>query len=149
MPVLNGKAYWASVVTPNTTFDEDGVYSIDLAVDEENKKSAVAEGLSIKNKGDERGDFVTIKRKAKRKDGIEINSIVADPLFEDIANQNFELKAGSPAFKLGFKKIDMSQIGLKKNIFPKRYIKFDVEDIDGRRPNFHRNRKGEETYDFW
>ena len=69
MPVLNGKAYWASVVTPNTTFDEDGVYSIDLAVDEENKKSAVAEGLSIKNKGDDRGDFVTIKRKAKRKDG--------------------------------------------------------------------------------
>lgn len=69
MPVLNGKAYWASVVTPNTTFDEDGVYSIDLAVDEENKKSAVTEGLSIKNKGDERGDFVTIKRKAKRKDG--------------------------------------------------------------------------------
>jgi hypothetical protein len=69
MPVLNGKAYWASVVTPNTTFDEDGVYSIDLAVDEENKKSAVSEGLSIKNKGDERGDFVTIKRKAKRKDG--------------------------------------------------------------------------------
>ena len=86
---------------------------------------------------------------AKRKDGIEINSIVADPLFEDIENQNFELKTGSPAFKLGFKKIDMSQIGLKKNIFPKRYIKFDVEDIDGRRPNFHRNRKGEETYDFW
>ena len=33
------------------------------------KKSAVAEGLSIKNKGDDRGDFVTIKRKAKRKDG--------------------------------------------------------------------------------
>ena len=69
MPVLNGKAYWASVVTPNTTFDEDGVYSIDLAVDEENKKSAVAEGLSIKNKGDDRGDFVTIKRKVRRKDG--------------------------------------------------------------------------------
>ena len=71
MPVLNGKAYWASVVTPNTTFDEDGVYSIDLAVDEENKKSAVSEGLSIKNKGDERGDFVTIKRKATRKDGTQ------------------------------------------------------------------------------
>ena len=53
------------------------------------------------------------------------------------------------AFKLGFKKIDMNQIGLKKNIFPKRYIKFDVEDIDGRRPNFHRNRKGEKAYDFW
>ena len=69
MPILNGKAYWASVVTPNTTFDEDGVYSVDIAVDSDNKKLAEAEGLSIKNKGDDRGDFVTIKRKAKRKDG--------------------------------------------------------------------------------
>ena len=69
MPILNGKAYWASVVSPNTTFDADGVYSVDLAVDAENKKKAEADGLSIKNKGDERGDFVTIKRKAKRKDG--------------------------------------------------------------------------------
>ena len=69
MPILNGKAYWASVVSPNTTFDADGVYSIDVAVDAENKKKAEAEGLSIKNKGDDRGDFVTIKRKAKRKDG--------------------------------------------------------------------------------
>ena len=33
MPILNGKAYWASVVSPNTTFDADGVYSIDVAVD--------------------------------------------------------------------------------------------------------------------
>ena len=69
MPILNGKAYWASVVSPNTTFDEDGVYSVDIAVDANNKKLAEAEGLSIKNKGDDRGDFVTIKRKAKRKDG--------------------------------------------------------------------------------
>ena len=49
MPVLNGKAYWASVVTPNTTFDEDGVYSIDLAVDEENKKSAVERLKDLKD----------------------------------------------------------------------------------------------------
>ena len=69
MPVLNGKAYWASVVTPNTTFDADGVYSIDLAVDDKTKKVAEGEGLTIKNKGDDRGNFVTFKRKAKRKDG--------------------------------------------------------------------------------
>ncbi len=30
-----------------------------------------ADGLTIKNKGDDRGDFVTIKRKVKRKDGNE------------------------------------------------------------------------------
>lgn len=85
----------------------------------------------------------------KRKDGIEMNSIIADPLFVDIDNANFELKPESPAFKLGFKQIDMSKIGLKTNEFPQRYMKYNVEDIDGRQPNFHRNRKGEEIYDFW
>ena len=30
MPILNGKAYWASVVTPNTTFEP--VYTVDLVV---------------------------------------------------------------------------------------------------------------------
>jgi hypothetical protein len=43
----------------------------------------------------------------------------------------------------------MSNIGLNEKLFPKELIKFNVDDIDGRRPNFHRNRKGEETYDFW
>ena len=61
MPILNGKAYWASVVSPNTTFDEDGVYSVDIAVDANNKKLAEAEGLSIKNKGDERGGIILLR----------------------------------------------------------------------------------------
>ena len=69
MTVINGKAYWASVVSPNTTFDSDGVYTLDLSLDSKNKKIAESDGLKIKNKGDEKGDFVTIKRKAKRKDG--------------------------------------------------------------------------------
>ena len=86
---------------------------------------------------------------SKRKDGIEINSLIEDPLFVDIENQNFRLKSTSPAFKLGFKQIEMSNIGLNEKLFPKELMKFNVDDIDGRRPNFHRNRKGEETYDFW
>ena len=28
--VISGKAYWAHVVVPNTTFDSDGVWSIDV-----------------------------------------------------------------------------------------------------------------------
>jgi len=32
MPVLSGKAYWASISTPNTTFEPS--YQIDLALDE-------------------------------------------------------------------------------------------------------------------
>ena len=45
MPVLNGKAYWASISNPNTTFEP--VWSIDLAVDSANKKKAI-EGESRK-----------------------------------------------------------------------------------------------------
>ena len=47
------------------------------------------------------------------------------------------------------KKIDMSKIGLKSDEFPKKYMKYDLQDVDGRKPNFHRNRAGQERYDFW
>ena len=86
---------------------------------------------------------------SKRKDGIEKNSIIADPLFEDVANANFKLKPESPALKLGFKQIDMSKIGLKTDEFHKRYMKYNLQDVDGRKPNFHRNRAGQKRYDFW
>ena len=70
MSVLKGKAYWASITSPNTTFDSDGVWTVDVGnLDEKNKKIAQADGLNIKNKGDDRGDFVTIKRKVKNKRG--------------------------------------------------------------------------------
>ena len=70
MSVIKGKAYWASVIKPNTTFDSDGVWSIDVGnLDAKNKKIAKADGLDVKNRGDDRGDFVTIKRKVRRVDG--------------------------------------------------------------------------------
>ena len=47
-------------------------------------------------------------------------SIVADPLFVDVANRNFRLKPASPALKLGFNQIDVTNIGLK-NDFPARF----------------------------
>jgi parallel beta-helix repeat protein len=45
--------------------------------------------------------------------GFDKDSVVADPLFEDISKEDFRLKADSPAIKLGFKPIDVSRIGLK------------------------------------
>jgi hypothetical protein len=70
MSVINGKAYWAAVASPNTTFDPDGMWTVDVCnLDEKNVKLAKKDGISIKNKGDDRGDFVTIKRKVRRKDG--------------------------------------------------------------------------------
>ena len=70
MSVIEGKAYWTAIISPNTTFDEDGVWSIDVCnLDAKNKKIAKADGLDVKNKCDDRGDFVTVKRKVRRVDG--------------------------------------------------------------------------------
>ena len=70
MSVISGTAFWASITSPNTTFDSDGVWTIDVGnLDAKNKKIASNDGLIVKNKGDDRGDFVTIKRKVRRKDG--------------------------------------------------------------------------------
>ena len=52
--VISGTAYWASVITPNTKFDADGVWTIDVGnLDDLNKKKAQKDGLTVKNKGDE------------------------------------------------------------------------------------------------
>jgi hypothetical protein len=68
--VMSGTAYWASVITPNTKFDADGVWTIDVGnLDDLNKKKAQKDGLTVKNKGDEKEDFVTIKRKVRNNKG--------------------------------------------------------------------------------
>ena len=70
MAVISGKAYWASIASPNTTFDEDGVWTVDVCqLDASTKKFVKGIGLPIKNKGDDREDFVTVKRKVRRKGG--------------------------------------------------------------------------------
>jgi|TARA_Y100000310_G_scaffold79311_1_gene76030 hypothetical protein len=70
MPVITGTAYWAAITNPNTTFDSDGIWSIDVAnLDKKNLEIVKKDGLAIKNKGDDRGDFVTVKRRVRRKDG--------------------------------------------------------------------------------
>lgn len=44
--------------------------------------------------------------------GKDMNSQVADPQFVDPARDDFRLKPGSPALKMGFEPIDLSKIGL-------------------------------------
>jgi len=48
------------------------------------------------------------------------HSVVADPLFVDLAKRDFRLKPASPALELGFQPIDTREIGLKPD-FPKRF----------------------------
>ena len=85
--VITGKAFWVSVAQPNTTFNSDGVWSVDISnLDEKNMAKAQAQGLSIKNKGDERGNFVTAKRNVKRKDGsMNTKPKVVDSAKKDIS----------------------------------------------------------------
>ncbi len=45
--------------------------------------------------------------------GLDGHSIVADPLFVDPRNGDFRLKPQSPAFKLGFRPIDLSRVGIR------------------------------------
>ena len=71
MSVITGVAYWASVVAPNTTFDVDGVYTIDICnLDEENQDIVKSDNLEVKNVGDAHGDYITAKTKVRRKDGM-------------------------------------------------------------------------------
>jgi hypothetical protein len=65
MPTVEGKAYWAAITRPNTTFDP--VYQIDVAVDDTTAKDFASRGVTVKE--DERGKVLKFKRKVARADG--------------------------------------------------------------------------------
>ena len=64
---ITGKCHYASVTEPYTKFEP--VWSIQVEVNDDNRSAIEGAGLNISNKEDDRGDFVTIKRKVLRKDG--------------------------------------------------------------------------------
>ena len=51
---------------------------------------------------------------SRRAEGLEANSLAADPQFVDPAHGDYRLKSESPAFGLGFQAIDFSRIGPRK-----------------------------------
>jgi hypothetical protein len=79
MALLQGKAFWAKVVgEPKPGYDKSKrEWSIDVAIDDTTRKALAKEGLGsyIKNKGDERGDFVSFKRKELKSDGTKAKPI--------------------------------------------------------------------------
>jgi hypothetical protein len=46
-------------------------------------------------------------------EGIDNNSLVADPMFEGLEYKGFKLGKNSPAFRLGIKQIDFGKFGLQ------------------------------------
>lgn len=80
MAVLEGKAYWASVTTPNTTFEP--VYTVDLVVDGDVATDFETRGFKVKDLSikDESGGAspvgraITIKRKVNGPNGMVRNA---------------------------------------------------------------------------
>ena len=83
---ISGKCHYASITEPNTKFEP--VWSIQIEVDDNNRSVIESAGLTISNKGDDRGAFVTIKRKVALKDGTERQG----PLVKDSQNNNWDGK---------------------------------------------------------
>ena len=48
--------------------------------------------------------------------GFDRHSIIADPRFVDPARDNYNIQPDSPALKLGFKPIDLSDIGIRPDL---------------------------------
>jgi len=80
MAVIRGTAYWAKILgEPAPGYDpNDKEWSIDVTVDAEARKTLADLGLEdkIKNKDDERGDFISFKRKGYKQDGERAKNIV-------------------------------------------------------------------------
>ena len=83
---ITGKCHYASITEPNTKFEP--VWSIQVEVNDDNRSIIEKAGLSIANKSDDRGDFVTIKRKVLRKDGTQRQG----PVVKDSQNNNWDGK---------------------------------------------------------
>ena len=70
--LISGISYWAKVHKPvPDKFNSEGIYSIDVALDSkaETQLKKLGLGGKIKNKEDDRGNFIQIKRKVRKKDG--------------------------------------------------------------------------------
>lgn len=72
--IIRGKVKWAKIVgEPGWGYqNQHKEWSVDVSIDEDTRAKLLAEGMGeqhIKNKRDDRGDFITLKRREKRADG--------------------------------------------------------------------------------
>ena len=87
MAILSGTAYWASVTTPNTTFEP--VYTVNLVVDEETAESFRSKGHTIKDMDE--GPALVIKRKVNGPNGM----IRSAPKLVDSAKNPIDERIGN------------------------------------------------------
>jgi hypothetical protein len=63
--------------------------------------------------------FTNLSFEEWKKKGLDQHSIIADPLFVDPEHGDFTLKPNSPAFRLGFRPIDLSDVGPRRRAVKK------------------------------
>jgi hypothetical protein len=69
--MIQGKAWYAKIVgAPKPGYDKSKrEWSLDVCVDDATRKLLAKEGVAVRNKGDDRGDFITFKRPEFKQDG--------------------------------------------------------------------------------
>ena len=73
MTVVAGKAYWAKLDQAQNPFDESKPrWSLDVCLDANGVKAMKAEGLTIKDKQDDRGKFMTLYKDQFLRNGTEL-----------------------------------------------------------------------------
>lgn len=60
---ISGKCKWAKLFKPDTKYDENGIYSIQLYPDADGWDTYKRSGLNVRPKEDEDGKFITLRRK--------------------------------------------------------------------------------------
>jgi hypothetical protein len=72
MTVLKGAIEWAWLTKPNTKFDADGVWSLNILPEKDDLKAVlVTHPLLTVKKDDDGRSFITLKRKVKQRNGTQ------------------------------------------------------------------------------
>jgi hypothetical protein len=102
--VIEGIAYWASVTSPNTTFEP--VYTVNLVVSEEKADELRSQGIKVVDK--EEGPTVVIKRKVNGPNGM----IRSAPKLLDSQKRPMDCKVGNGSkVKVQYKPWEISRSG--------------------------------------
>jgi hypothetical protein len=138
MAVIEGKAYWSFVTTPNTKFTP--AYSVNLVVDESTADSFRDRGFTVKDM--EEGPALIIKRKVDGKDGMvrqapklfdkskrEIDVNVGNGSHVKVQYKEWDTKWNGQVFK-GLDFQAMQVLDLVEYNSPDG-AEFDIEDGDG------------------
>ena len=87
MAILEGTAYWASIKTPNTTFEP--VYTVNLVVDDKTANDFASRGHKVKQMDE--GPALIIKRKVNGPNGM----VRSAPRLLDQNKQEVNLAVGN------------------------------------------------------